>query len=281
MTIHITHNDLDGVACAILVKAALKSPIHTIYTDYDHLDDIIENGLAGYDSVIITDIAPSESQLERIAGEKELLLIDHHKSSEHLVKHPFVLHSNEKSATLLSYEKLSSMGHDLSAHEDFALCVNDFDLWQLKRSDSLRMNMLLTLYGLERFEKRFLAEPYLSFKREEVLLIDLEQERRQAYIQNAFKNIRRFTDLEGQKFATVFAESNTSELGNYIIVNADVDYVLIINAQKGSASLRSRKEVDISHIAVRNGGGGHKNAAGFPLKVDFGLDKILKKMGLL
>ena len=268
------------MGCAILVKAALNEPVHTVFTDHDHLDAIIENGLTDFSSVIITDIAPSEAQLERIAGEKELLLIDHHKSSEDLAKHPFVVHSIEKCATLLTYEKLSSMGHDIAAYEDFARCVNDFDLWLLKRPDSLQMNMLLTLYGLDRFEKRFLAEPYKGFKPEETLLIELEQERRHSYMQNAFKNIRRFTDPDGQKFAVVFAETNTSELGNYIIVNSDVDYALIINAQRGSASLRSRKEVDISQIAVRNGGGGHKNAAGFPLKVDFGLTEILKKIGI-
>ena len=60
------------------------------------------------------------------------------------------------------------------------------------------------------------------------------------------------------------------------------DYVILINAQGKKVSLRSRKDVDIRHIAENNGGGGHKNAAGCPIKnEDFDLNNILKNMGVI
>lgn len=278
--LHISHNDLDGVGCGILVKAALTS-VDTVYVSYDNIETTLEELAPGYSSIIITDLAPSRPAIERLVAETELLLIDHHKSSEDLKKYPFVVHSIDKCATSLTYDKLSSMGHDIKRYENFADCVNDFDLWLLKRDDSLRLNMLLTLYGMGRFEKRFLSEPYTSFKPEEAMLVELEEERRRVYIENSAKNIIEFTDNQNRKAAVLFAESYTSELGNYILVNTNLDYVLIIHAQRKRASLRSRKDVDISGIAVSNGGGGHKNAAGFSIDNDFNVQNILKDVGII
>lgn len=279
MILHLSHNDLDGVGCGILVKAAMPG-VRTVYLSYDDLDAAMEDISPEASTVIITDITPSASVVSRLAGERELMVIDHHVSSEPLKRYPFVTHAIGKCATLLTYEKLTADGYDLSRYENFVRCVDDFDLWTLKRTDSLRMNLLFTLLGIERFEKRFFNEPYNGFKPEEVLIISLEEERRNNYITKAMKNLHYFTDKKGLRVAVVFAEMYTSELGNEIIAHGLADYVLIINAQRAKASLRSRKEVDISGIAEQNGGGGHKNAAGFGINTDFNLAKILKEAGI-
>lgn len=280
MIIHISHNDLDGVGCGILIKKAFPS-VHTVYLGYDELEPTLKGLPSEYNTVIISDVTPSDAIVAQLAGERELTIIDHHISSQGLTRYPFVTHSIGKSATLLTYEKLTADGDDLSAYEDFVRCVDDFDLWTLKRTDSLRMNLLFTLYGLPRFEKRFLAEPYNGFRPEEELIISLEEERRDSYITRAMKNLHHFTDKRGLGCAVVFAEMYTSELGNEIIAQGLADYVLLINAQWAKASLRSRKEVDISGIAEANGGGGHKNAAGFAMRADFDLTAILKNVGII
>lgn len=280
MTLHISHNDLDGVTCGILVKSAFAS-VRTMYLTYDDLEPTLEELPLKYNSLIITDLAPSAALVEKIAGERELILIDHHASSRDLARHPFVVHDIGKSASLLTYEWLTKQGHDLSAYENFVRCVDDFDLWTLKRPDSRKMNLLFTLLGIRRFEERFYNIPYESFSPEEELLITLEEERRDQYITKAVKNLRMYTDKAGLSFAVVFAEMYTSELGNHIIAQGLADYVLIINAQRGKASLRSRKDVDISEIAVRNGGGGHKNAAGFTILSDFNLAHILEQLDMV
>ncbi len=280
MTLHISHNDLDGIGCGILVKAAYPS-VKTIYSGYDELQSRLEGIPSDCSMVIITDVAPSEADVERMAGERELLLIDHHASSESLKKYPFVVHEIGKCATLLTYDKLTSMGFDLSAYENFVNCVNDFDLWMLKRSDSLRMNLLFILLGISRFEKRFLAEPYRGFKPEEEMLISLEEERRNNYITRAIKHAEYFTDKQQRTFAVLFSEMYSSELGNSIITQGLADYTILINAQRKTVSLRSSKDIDVSEIAVRQGGGGHKNAAGFNLHSDLDLPEILIQLGLI
>ncbi len=167
-------------------------------------------------------------------------------------------------------------------YEEFARCVNDVDMWFLKREDSLKMSVLFNLMGITRMEERFLSTPYKCFTDTEKLLIKLEEERRDNYIKKAMRNIETLKDKDGLTFTVVFAESYASELGNYIISEDISDYVMLINAQSKKISLRSRKDVDIRHIAERNGGGGHKNAAAFSIKNEtFDLDNLLKNTGVI
>ena len=96
------------------------------------------------------------------------------------------------------------------------------------------------------------------------------------------RNICTMKDKNGLTFTAVFAEGYASELGNYIISEDISDYVILINAQGKKVSLRSRKDIDIRQIAENNGGGGHKNAAGCPIKnEDFDLNNILTNMGII
>lgn len=96
------------------------------------------------------------------------------------------------------------------------------------------------------------------------------------------RNIETIKDKDGLTFTVVFAESYASELGNHIISEDISDYVMLINAQTKKISLRSRKDVNIRHIAERNGGGGHKNAAAFSIKNEnFDIDNLLKNIGVV
>lgn len=281
-TLHITHNDLDGLGCAVLIKNFLPGNITTMYLGYSEVDSVIEEQMMYYDQIIVTDVSPQYGSVEMMAGEKDVLIIDHHKTSESLKDFPFTIHDNSKCATLLTYEYLIDNGYKAEEYEDFARCINDIDLWHLKRNDSLKMGVLFNLYGISRMEERFLSCPYNGFTEEEELIITLEEERRDNYINKAKKYINTYKDKDGLTFSVLFAESYASELCNSIIMEGIADYVLQINPQTKKASLRSHKDIDISGIAVRNGGGGHKNAAGFPLTNEtFDLDNILKRVGII
>ncbi len=281
-TLHISHNDLDGIGCGILIKKFLSGSISTVYLGYDDIDDYIEENMYKYDRIIISDVSPSLSSVEMLAGEKEVVILDHHASTEILKQFSFTIHDLNKCATLITYDWLKSLGYDVSAYENFALCVNDVDLWQLKRDDSLKMGMLFHLLGIDRFEERFYNTPYTTFNDTENLLISLEEERKGSYIKKAVRNMVTFDDKNGYTVSVLFAESYASELGNSIIADGIADYVILINPQQKKVSLRSRKDVDIRILAENNGGGGHKNAAGFSLKnEDFNLDNILHSIGII
>ena len=62
----------------------------------------------------------------------------------------------------------------------------------------------------------------------------------------------------------MYAESNRSTLGHYILDKHDVDFTIIVNISK-SISFRGEGKVDLSIYAEKYNGGGHKNASGCPL----------------
>ncbi|MDR2400523.1 MAG: phosphoesterase [Deferribacteraceae bacterium] len=262
MLLHISHNDLDGVCCGILIKSVFPK-VKTLYLSYEELPTALNDIPSNFSSVIITDISPPLTVVETFSGDRDFLLIDHHISTAPLATHPFVKLDINKCAALLTYEKLTADGHDLTRYEKLVERVNDFDLWKLKFEDSLKLNILFNLLGIERFEKRFLETPYTEFLTDEDLIISIEEVRRDAYIRKAMKNAHRVTDRNGCQVAAVFAEAYSSELGNALIKQGDTDYAVIINAQRGKFSLRSRADIDVSKLAEERGGGGHKNAAGF------------------
>lgn len=281
-TLHISHNDLDGLGCGVLIKKFMPGNIKTAYLGYDDIDRYIEENYHYYDKIIITDVSPQYGTVEMLAGEKDVLIIDHHASSDALKDFHFTHHDITKCATMLTYEYLLQKGFKAEEYEEFARCINDVDMWFLKREDSLKMSVLFNLMGITRMEERFLSTPYTTFTDTEKLMITLEEERRDNYIKKAMRNIETIKDKDGLTVTVVFAESYASELGNYIISEDISDYVMLINAQSKKVSLRSRKDVDIRHIAERNGGGGHKNAAAFSIKNEtFNIDNLLKNAGVI
>lgn len=281
-TLHISHNDLDGLGCGVLIKKFMPGNIKTAYLGYDDIDRYIEENYHYYDRIIITDVSPQYGTVEMLAGEKDVLIIDHHASSDALKDFHFTHHDITKCATMLTYEYLLQKGFKAEEYEEFARCINDVDMWFLKREDSLKMSVLFNLMGITRMEERFLSTPYTTFTDTEKLMITLEEERRDNYIKKAMRNIETIKDKDGLTVTVIFAESYASELGNYIISEDISDYVMLINAQSKKVSLRSRKDVDIRHIAERNGGGGHKNAAAFSIKNEtFDIDNLLKNAGVI
>ncbi|MCX8084102.1 MAG: DHHA1 domain-containing protein [Calditerrivibrio sp.] len=281
MILHVTHNDLDGVGCAILVQKCYNF-VETFYLGYEDVDNFVQNNYARYNQIIISDISPSEETFKYIQNHLEIVFIDHHKSSMHLGDYANNSYlDNRYSATYLTWKWLEECGFDLKEYMDLVDCINDFDMWHLKRDDSLKMNMLFTILGIERFRDRFLKNPSTKFLEHEILLLELEAESLDKYIKNAEKCVKSYIDINGYKLGVVFAEKYNSEIGNYLVKNVDFDYVFIINPQRGKISIRSKPELDISGIAIANGGGGHKNAAGFSINYDFGVGKLLQMVGVV
>lgn len=281
MILHISHNDLDGVSCGVLTKKFLKD-VDNMFCNYNEIDDILEEvSLKKYDQVLITDMSPGKRGLREILGETEVIVIDHHETSKWLTEMTPAVHDITKCATLLTYEWLKSKGYDVSEYQELAECVNDYDMWHLKREDSLQMNMLFMKLGVNRFLERFSKKPYSGFSEDEKLIVELETERRDKYLYAAAKSAELIRDPQGLDVYLVFAEEYNSELGNYIIKEMGADYVTIINMQKRKVSLRSRKDVDVRIIAESNGGGGHKNAAGFSIDFNFNIHDFLKEAGIM
>ena len=87
------------------------------------------------------------------------------------------------------------------------------------------------------------------------------------------------TTYKEYKIGISISEQYRSILGNEIcLMNPDIDFVLIINFERMSCSLRcTRNDIDLGLIAREfvSDSGGHKKAAGFPIN-DESLEKIKK-----
>jgi oligoribonuclease NrnB/cAMP/cGMP phosphodiesterase (DHH superfamily) len=264
-----------------MTKRFLKD-VDNLFCNYGEIDPILaEVSLKKYDQILITDMSPGKRGLQEIMGEIEVTLIDHHETSKWLTEMIPAVHDITKCATLLTWEWLRDQGLDVSEYKELAECVNDYDMWHLKRTDSLQMNMLFMKLGVDRYLERFSKRPYAGFTDDEKLIVELETERRDKYIYAASKTVEVFKDPDGLEVHVVFAEEYNSELGNHIIQELGADYVVLVNMQKRKVSLRSRKDVDVRSIAEMNGGGGHKNASGFAMSYEFNTVEFLREAGIL
>ncbi|MBZ4644340.1 MAG: phosphoesterase [Deferribacteraceae bacterium] len=280
MILHVTHNDMDGAGCAVLLKKFLDIA-DTVYLNYDEIDGFLIKNYNRYNKIVITDLSPTIETAHFLKNYVELFFIDHHMTSLELSKIIDSYHDTTKSATLLTYEWLQELGCDVKEYKEFAEVVNDYDMWHLKIDNSLVMNMFFSIVGIDRFVARFLKKPSIDFDDSEKMLLEIEEESKTKYLDNGLKNITFFEDVEKRRFAVIFAEKYNSELGHHILKHTDAKYVFIINAQKKKVSLRSKDDIDVSVIAVGNGGGGHKNAAGFTTDFDFCINDFLKRCGVL
>jgi len=270
----VTHNDFDGVTCAVLFKAAWPDG-QVYFDDYKTVNNRLrELVLHNPDAeLFITDISPENDPelINQLTIHGKVLLFDHHKTALPLAENDWATVDTSMCGAMLFFNWLNKQfpeGKELRKFGYLVWHANDYDLWNHISPLSKDINKLLTIYGRDKFIKRFLEYPCPEpFQPGEELLLVLEKEREDRYIQEVFNRSGKVhRDSSGRVFALVFAEQYTSQLGHYILDKHPVDYVVIVNFLNGTVSLRSNQGgVDVSEIAKQHGGGGHPTAAGFTL----------------
>lgn len=278
--LHITHNDLDGAGCGIIVKKIYRDA-EVKHLDYKEVDNFIIENYRDYNRVIITDVTPSKDTIELLSNEVTLLVIDHHKTSTHLLNKDYAIIDINKCATLLTYEWALTIDKKIEIYEQFVKLVNDYDLWKNEFAESRDLNILFTTLGLEKFTERFLNNGSIEFDKCEKVLIDVEKESLNISFEEALINHRIYNDRWNNVFCLTFTERYNSEIGDFLLQKLNVDYILMINAKKSKVSLRSKENFDVSEIALKFGGGGHKNAAGFTLDMFSSATTTFKNIGLV
>lgn len=262
----ITHSDFDGVVCAILFKTVFPKDKDGVYylENYDTVDNRIKKVLEeNPEFIYITDISPQSEEVTELLDQfSKVRLFDHHKTALHLNSYPCATVDTTKCGAYLFYDYLfgSLRTEFITSWWKLVFHANDYDLWLHRDPHSAVLNSLLYAIGHERFIKRFLQNPSVELTEAEKYLLEIEKEKEKKYIQEAVETAKVY-DL----FAVTIAERYTSQIGQKLLETYPVDIAVIINAQKGTVSLRS-KEADVSAIAKALGGGGHPKAAGFTLQ---------------
>ncbi|MBO9129206.1 DHH family phosphoesterase [Bacillus sp. 165] len=298
-----THNDLDGVGCAILATLAFKDKADIRYNSVNSLDDQIEKFLEKKEPtecLYITDLSvhkDNEEKLQRyFSKKKNVQLIDHHKSALHLDKYDWanvqVQYEDGRlaSATSLFYDYLleHNMLEDQSSIAEFVELVRQYDTWEWDKNDNYKakqLNDLFFLLSIEEFHKKMTARlqmnDHFSFDEFEEKILEMESEKIERYMYRKKREMKQ-TFIGDYCVGVVYAESYHSELGNELgKLNPHLDYIAIVNMGSKKLGFRTIHDtVDVSEVAAQLGGGGHAKASGCSLTEEAYRDYVSKPFHL-
>lgn len=303
-----THNDLDGVSCAILCKL-LGIDVDVEYCTYKDIDAsvlafLLSQGLTKHDKIIITDISVSEStaelldQYNNFHSKQSVILLDHHKTATFLNKYKWALVKTEEDGILVSgtslLYKVFKPKFDVLDNavmiKNYVDIVRRYDTWEWTDNKNngieKKYNHLLNIYGIDNFVARTTYNLNMNFnvyefnRTENLILSGIEEkinEKTEFWINNIYK-----TNFDGYKIGIILLTDNVSEISNKLCkIHKDIDFVMVINMDMSTATITTiSDDIDMSEIAKNHGGGGHKKIAGFSVTniIENMVEGIIKNM---
>ena len=223
--------------------------------------------------VYIVDFAFPLKEMQTMAKKaKNLYWYDHHKSSFEMLGRSVdenILETQGNFKLVLT-NALSGVGitwfqtFGEKPMPDLLKDIQDRDLWKLKRPNSKAVGEALYAnrpWSFDQFINLSDPEVYMSLVEEGEELIYM----RDKEITEAMKDLVPIS-LHGEPALSLNTHRNISALGNAIAEKHGC--IAFMWTYKGPVdgvlcSMRSIGDIDVSIIATRMGGGGHKNAAGF------------------
>lgn len=277
----VTHTDLDGIGSEVVVRYFTSLPETNIHhCSYNNVDATVRKLLETTTaSVIITDLSVTPETAAYIDQHhaNRVEIYDHHKTAKaYLDAYCWACVDIERCGTQIIFDvmrKRHPLVPVLPGLTQFVFHVNDHDLWHHESPESSRFNDILFLLGRELFSRIMLdriqqGQPLIS-------------EADRYYLQGLYKNkqkyfadrIRRAVAIDNRLI--LVASLYLSELCQHIRNISppppqwqNVEYIDILNFEAGAHTLRSYKpDFDVSVVAQAHGGGGHRDASGYPIQV--------------
>ena len=292
----VTHTDLDGAGCAVVALLAGTNEIYFCNNGKD-IDDTVTTILDEYEheggslSLTIADNSVSKEVAERIdniydrdCDYFEPMLLDHHKSALWLDEYCWAcIDTNECGATLMYNHNVCYDESVAKMLNEFCNTVKDHDLWLWEEKGNQNANIYnesMRILGIQEYVLRTANNitdgNYIISSDDERDALNMIAEKDKYVEEHSDNYFKDSVTIAGREYqvAFTFASKYVSELGNAICnKHDDIDICAIIcthRGEYGTVELRATKDdVDLAPIAKGLGGGGHKHAAGFPLKKDF------------
>ncbi|MEK7658052.1 MAG: DHH family phosphoesterase [Patescibacteria group bacterium] len=266
------HKDLDGFSGAWVAWRKFKNKADYLPVDYN---GIIPNGFKNKEIYLIDFCYPRKEMAELLKNNKKLIAIDHHISRKDDIKTStdFLYDVNHSGATLAwkyFYPK--------NPVPKLLLYIEDIDLWRFKLPRSREILAYLDICDFDfKLWNKFFRDfegggNILNYIKEGKIILKYQGHLIKTLIKSGKEAV-----FEGKKAFAVNSQILESEIGEFIYKNKKVIGV-IYSSRNGSikVSLRSDKE-DVSKLAKKYGGGGHKAAAGFVFYSNFKFPwKIIK-----
>ena len=268
-TVVLHHADNDGFGAAYAHWMLGKDQYQELATTYIPVQygQIVPRDVYGADEVYILDFSYSREIVEEIkASCGNLVIIDHHKTAqEALAGLPYAHFNMEKSGAVLAWEYFIGEGTKVPLILQY---VQDYDLWKFEMHNSREVNLALSNIDLT-FNAWFMFDFELRTSYESIVSAGIALNRYKNRLIDSICAKAEFKDEHGHKVAQVYTPILQSDVGSELA--ASCDYVRIyskdLNQKLLIVSLRSKGDFDVSEIAKKFGGGGHKNAAGYTLPI--------------
>ena len=289
---HVADND--GITPIILAKLAFPK-FDKLLLEISEVNQNVRDNLDKYDEIHVVDLNISEELAEEINKNEnyknKIKIFDHHISGINLNKYPFITVIDEKngrkeSGTSIYYNYLKQISDNKILHSkatesltEYVRLIDTFDFKnEEEKENANNIGYLFDILGKDNYIDYFYnylqTHETFEYQDQEKLLIKLQKDKVDNYIKR--KEAEMFkAKLDNYNVGVIYAESNRSLLGNYLInKHEDLDFIILINVSR-SISYRGKDKADLSIISQKYGGGGHKNAAGSPLPKDL-LNNITK-----
>lgn len=276
-TVCFTHNDLDG-KCAGAIAKYFNPKTYVIECNYGTPLEIdkVEKEL------IICDFTPEtkedfEALINKI-GIDNIVWLDHHYKN--YIKYPEyegikgIRVNTNPSGAMLTWqyyypEKEAPM---------FVKLVSDYDTWTYEYGDKTRW----FIAGMKIFRTASNSDLWIELIENENKLEEVLEKGKiiHSYIQqeNAASARRSSFEIEFEGYKTIVCNVSRQNSTFFDSVIKDHDIMMTFNINKDMVyfSIYTTKEIDLSSIASKYGGGGHPKASGFYLPLSE-LEFILKK----
>ena len=244
----------DGFGAAWVAWKALGDQARYVAVQHGDLPPEIPEG----SKVTIVDFAYRRDVLMELAGRMESLrVLDHHKTAaQDLAGLDFVSIDMQKSGAMLAWDHWFPG----EAAPLLVQYIQDRDLWLFLLKDSPEISAALSSYPMDfqlwnTLSVDDLARDGIAIKR--AINIQVSDHVERATLRN----------VAGYSVPVVNATCHLSEIGDRLNARyPEAPFAALYFDRpdgKRQWSLRSRGEFDVSEVAQRSGGGGHRNAAGY------------------
>lgn len=282
--------DIDGVSPVILMKLCninFDYELKDIYEVEEYFNELLNTDLSMYNNIYITDLTIPETIYKKINNniyKDKFKVFDHHRTHMYAKDYSYVTIDINECGTTLFYNYLKEK-YSLKRNiiKEYVNHVKNLDIWLWQyKNDILAKELgdLFNIYG----KKRYIEEMYLKLKKKkkfklnkiEKQILSIEQDKIDRYILKKEKEMIIINYLD-YKAGIIFNENYKSELGNTLSINhPELDFIIMMNLS-GGISFRTNKDIDLSIIAEKLGGGGHAKACGAPIPNQY-KEELIKKI---
>lgn len=270
------HSDMDGKCAGAIVYKFYK--VDRDYTketgeecefiSIDYKDDFPLDTIKPNETVVIVDFSlQKDGEFQRLLEITDnVIWIDHHKTA--IEKHKFLRVRGIRQVGVAGCELTWQFFYPQHDIPMVVKLLGDYDIWAFKYGDDTnKLQTGIRLYNTNPESEmwlRWLDSEY--FPEEEIEKGAIALEYRNNYYTNLIKSWAFFTEFEGFKAIACNAGSVSSSLFDSVTEDYDIMISFVFDGKQWTVSLYSKKDIDVSEIAKKYNGGGHKGAAGFQCK---------------